>query len=67
MTAADYYKHIRSLGPFPANQALELAREAAALDRAADERKARTGPTQAFYETQDGSGTIRLSFGVSVF
>lgn len=42
MTANEYFKHARKLGAFRACDVLELAREAAALDGAAQARRANT-------------------------
>jgi hypothetical protein len=69
MTTAEYFRHTRSLAPFPANQALALARAAVALDEAAAARKARYAgqDTVAREVMPDGSAPIHLSFGVKVF
>jgi hypothetical protein len=69
MDTRDYFKHIRSLGAFPAAGALALAREAAALDKARDEKRAiAAGPSIAAYEVMpDGTAPVRLSFGIKVY
>lgn len=68
LTVSDYYRHIRALGAFPAADCLRMAREAAALDRAAEARRPRPGPTGVCWETMpDGSAPIRLSFTILVF
>ncbi len=61
MTAANYYHHIRTLGPFRAIEALALAREAAALDAA--KPRVSPGPTLVCWE----DGEVRLSFSIKVF
>jgi hypothetical protein len=42
MTTLEYYKHLRKLGAFKAADCLAMAREAAALDQAAEIKKARS-------------------------
>jgi hypothetical protein len=67
MNAQAYFHHIRSLGSFPAAAALELAREAAALDEAAAAKR-RAGPDIVAREVMpDGSAPITLSFGIKVY
>lgn len=69
MNTADYFHHARKLAAFPADAALALAREAAALDKAAAERKvADTGPSEVWVESlPDGSVPLRFSRGIKVF
>ncbi len=69
MNACNYFKHIRSLGDFPASAALELAREAAALDMAAKNRHAAAVGAEfvAREVMPDDSAPIGLSFGIKVF
>jgi hypothetical protein len=64
-TTAEYFKHARSLAPFPAHQALALAREAAALDRLAIKVQQ---PVIAWYEVlPDGSNLVKFSNGIKVY
>lgn len=42
MTTSEYYKHLRKLGAFKAADCLAMAREAAALDQAAEFKKVRS-------------------------
>jgi len=69
MNTQDYFRIARSLGAFSAADCLALAREAAELDRAAAARAASAaGPDVVAVETlPDGSGAVRLSFGVKVY
>jgi hypothetical protein len=60
MNATAYYRHIRSLGPFRAIEALALAREAAALDA-----KAVRPASPDVVAVEDGC--VFLSFGIKVF
>jgi hypothetical protein len=62
MNTAAYFRHIRSLAPFRAVEALALAREAAALDVAAKVR-AKGGADLVCWE----DGEVRLSFAIKVF
>ena len=67
MNATAYYRHARALGPFPAAEALALAREAAALDEAAAAKR-RPGPVVVWHETlPDGTAPLRFSNGVTVY
>lgn len=67
MNTAQYFQHARSLGPFSAQDCLALAREAAELDRAAELRKV-PQPVVVWTESlPDGTGTLRLSRGVTVY
>lgn len=69
MTTTDYYKHARSLGAFSAAQCLRLAKEAAALDKAAAQRQAaHCGADAVCVETMpDGSAPVRLSFSIKCY
>lgn len=67
MNTTEYFKHARSLGGFPASQCLALARQAAALDRAAELKKV-AQPVLAWHEVMpDGSGFVKFSCGIKVF
>lgn len=68
MTKQAYYKHLRSLGNFPAMESWRLASEAAALDAAcAARRVAARGPSAISHESQDGAQTLRLTSSVFCF
>ena len=63
-----YYNHARSLGAFNAADCLRIARDAAALDRAAIERSVSVPPAAVALEVlHDGSNPVHLSFGIYVF
>lgn len=67
MNTDQYFKHARSLGAFTAEDCLELARQAAELDRAAELKKF-TAPVVVWHETlPDGSGKLKFSNGVTVY
>lgn len=67
MNVIEYYKHIRSLGPFKAIDCLDQARIAAALDEKSMLAKA-TLPVDIWHETMpDGSAPLRFSLGVRCF
>ncbi len=61
MTVTNYYRYIRTLGPFRAIEALALAHKAAALDAA--KPRISSGPTLVCWE----DGEVRLSFSIKVF
>jgi hypothetical protein len=68
LDVSGYYRHIRALGSFPAADCLRMAREAVALDEAAEAKRPRPGPQGVCWEAMpDGSAPIRLSFTVLVF
>jgi hypothetical protein len=67
MSAAEYFKHARSLGAFSAADCLELARQAAALDEAAQARKSVPFVDVSCETLPDGSGLVKLSNSVRVF
>jgi hypothetical protein len=67
MNTTDYFKHARSLGNFTAADCLELARQAAELDRAAELKKV---PQPVIVWTEclpDGTGAARFSNGITVY
>lgn len=67
MNTTQYFKHARGLAAFPADDCLDLARQAAELDRAAEMKKIMQ-PVTVWYESlQDGSGTCKFSNGVTVY
>jgi hypothetical protein len=66
-TTHEYYHHARRLGAFSAEDCLELARQAAALDQAAATKKIVT-PMIAWHEVlPDGSSMLRASDGITVY
>lgn len=68
MTRADYYRHIRSLGAFPAVDAYRLAEEAARLDDARQIEHAKTSKRVVSYEVlPDGSSMLRTSRCITVY
>ena len=67
MTTAQHYRHVRSLGAFPAVDCLRMARQAAALDHAAELRRLPL-PVTVWVETlPDGSQPLRFSNGITVY
>ena len=67
MNAAQYFKHVRSLGAFTAQDCLELARQAAELDRSAELRNV-ARPGVVWYESlHDGSDKCKFSNGITVY
>jgi len=67
MKTPAYYKHIRSLGAFSAAGALQLAREAAALDASSAGRLASNrGPDLVSRFSELGT-QARLSFSIKVY
>lgn len=65
MNVQSYYRHARSLGAFRAVDALNLARQAAALDEAA---RISVPPALVHYEVMpDGNDLVKLSFAVKVY
>ena len=62
---ANYFKHIRSLGAFSAADSLALAREAAALDEAAEARKYTPGAVS--HERIGNEQPMRLSFSIKCY
>ncbi len=68
MTRAAYYRHIRSLGSFPAVEAYRLAGEAAKLDEAHQIKRVKVGKREVSYEVlPDGSGMLRASRSITVY
>lgn len=67
MDAKGYFRHIRSLGAFRAIDAIKLAREAAALDRAAAAKRAPGYDVVAREVMPDGGDPLHLSFGIKVY
>jgi len=64
MDVKTYYRHARSIGPFPARDCLRMARDCAEMDKRAKTEQ----PRIVSYEVlPDGSGMIRLSNSVKVF
>lgn len=67
MDTQEYYRHARSLGAFPAADCLALAKQAAALDEAAQVRRI-PPPGTVFYEVAPGAAApLKLSFCIKVF
>lgn len=67
-TRAAYYRHIRSLGAFPAVDAYRLAGEAARLDEARQIERTKTSKCVVSYEVlPDGSGMLRASRSITVY
>ena len=68
MTRTAYYRHIRSLGAFPAVDAYRLANEAAQLDEARQIERAKVSKREVSYEVlPDGSGRLRASRSITVY
>lgn len=68
MTRAAYYRHIRSLGAFPAVDAYRLAGEAARIDEAREIERAKASKREVSYEVlPDGSGMLRASRSITVY
>lgn len=68
MTRAAYYRHIRSLGAFPAVDAYRLAGIAAQLDEASRINRAKVSKREVSYEVlPDGSGMLRASRNITVY
>lgn len=67
MSTAQYFKHARNLGAFTAKDCVELARQAANLDRAAELKKI-AQPVVVWHEVMhDGTGKARFSNGIKVY
>lgn len=67
MNANEYFKHARNLGAFRAEDCLALAREAAALDEAAEAKRLAPPSSECREVLHDGSNELKLSFAIKVF
>lgn len=66
MNTTEYFKRARSLGAFTAEDCLELARQAAELDRAAELKKV-AKPVVVWYEVNPDGTHAKFSQGVTVY
>lgn len=66
MTTTEYFKHARSLGAFTAEDCIELARQAAELDRVAELNKV-AKPVVVWYEVNPDGTRAKFSQGVTVY